>query len=257
LIIKINANLNFAQNNACNVFWPENITCASIKILNLKEEFAEISTKLKSEEKIFKKFYLNAPTNEIPENVFIDIKFKIINLNSNFTRIHSNAFLSTSNYTKKYHDFSGSNSRLFNDPPEFDLYKALSSLIKVRLIIICLGYNISHDIPDYAFQIIDGPQNSLSDIYFAGEFEISRIGNYAFYNIPNLESIIIENVTIHYITAHAFDLPYSQTNEFMFIHLVSAKLNENSLETGIFRSDTHILNLKLGSIKFSVEVIFI
>ncbi len=100
----------------------------------MKQEFENISNNLDVSNKAFDEFNLNAPIDEILENVFIDIKFKfIIIINSNFTRIHSNAFYGTSNYAEGYWyyywDFT---SKLSNSPPNYDLYEAFSSLVNAR-----------------------------------------------------------------------------------------------------------------------------
>ncbi len=59
------------RNSGCQV---ENIgiTCKSSEKLELKKEFQSLSNSLSPNEKSFNHFYLDAPIDELPDNVFID-----------------------------------------------------------------------------------------------------------------------------------------------------------------------------------------
>jgi hypothetical protein len=240
------------QKAGCQVFWYEdspqftsNIKCESNEILDLKQEFQNISNNLDANKKTFAYFYLNASVHEIPENVFIDIKFyRIFIEESNFTRIHSNAFDSTSDYTNNFWDQSSA-PKLRNSPPDYNLYEAISSLVYLRYLCISLDSDTVHEIPDYAFGKSSNQQNDLLDIDIRGHFSISRIANYAFYNLPSIERINFEVNSIQYISAQAFDLQFS-TNIISYIFLTNAKLDENCLESGVFRSPMRNIFLDLS-----------
>ncbi len=231
------------RNSACQ-FKNSGITCDSAEKLDLKKEFQILSNSLSPNKKSFDHFYLNAPIDEIPENVFIDIKFKLICIiNSNFTRIHSNAFESTAVYTTLYSDIS-ENSKLSNSPPDYDIYKAFSSLVNLEELQINLDGDVVHDVPDNAFNKF-GQLNFLKSIEFKGNYEISRIGNFVFKNTPKLTNIYYSIKAIHSISSHAFDFSYYQP---VTIHIKSTQINESCLETGIFQGSAVDLYLRLGNI---------
>jgi hypothetical protein len=235
------------ENNACFVDWPEKITCESNKILDLKQEFLNISGFLEDDRKKFQYFYLKAPIDELKENVFIDIKFINIKIDSNIIRIHSNAFKSTAMYTFSYEDTSHFNSRLRNSPPDYDLYAAFSSLIKAESIQIILDHNFKNEIPDYAFKKINIPQIALEEIVFEGD--ISKIGNYAFWELTNLRFLGFNVKSVEFITSHAFDFKFSHVN----INLNMTQLNEGCFETGIFSSALYNPNLNLSNVVLYFE----
>ncbi len=225
---------------------PIFITCSSEEILDLKQEFINISNYLDDSNKTFDAFGLIAPTDEIPENVFIDIKFNRISISkSNVTRIHSNAFKSTSQYTSSFYYNSELSSKLRNIPPDYDFYLALSSLEKLVDIHINLDSDIVHEIPDHAFDRTDNQFIYLIEISFNRNYSISRIGNYAFYNMTAIKKIYFNVNSIQNISAHAFDFQ-SSSNTILDIDMSSAQLDETCLEDGIFHSTNRKLELSLS-----------
>jgi hypothetical protein len=95
-------------------------------------------------------------------------------------------------------------SNLSNSPPDYDLYKALSSLVKVSYIEISLSDG-SHKIPENAFQDINGFQNNLKHLVFREDnYSISRIGNQAFALLPSLTDLTFRQIPIRYISAKSF-----------------------------------------------------
>ncbi len=89
---------------------------------------------------------------------------------------------------------------LRNNPPDYDFWKA-SSLTYIKALYLSLG-DISHEIPDNAFEPINGPQNDLNYFVFESNiFEIIRIGNKAFSKMNNLfilsfKDILMQNLLI-------------------------------------------------------------
>jgi hypothetical protein len=234
------------QNPGCQVFWPEKIECESEGILDLKQEFITISNNLDENNKTFKTFSLRAPIDQIPENVFIDIKFKnIYILYSNFTRIHSNAFNNTCLYTEIFSDNIETPAKLGNSPPDYDIYKAFSSLVYLKDLSINLDSNTIHEIPDNAFDKSNHQQIYLEKVYFIGSFVISRIGNYAFHNMPSIGIIGFCVNSIQNISKHAFEFQFS-SDVSLKIDLSGTQLDENCLESGVFQSSLRKMHLVLS-----------
>jgi hypothetical protein len=85
-------------------------------------------------------------------------------------------------------------------------------IFKRRLEIIISLSDGLHEIPDNAFHPINGVQNDLSLIGLEkNNFEISRIGNYTFYELPNLSILRFFHITIGTISAKAFDFSNKST----------------------------------------------
>jgi hypothetical protein len=197
---------------------------------------------------------LNAPTNEIPENVFIDIEFeKIYIYESNFTRIHSNAFNSTSFIIETFSHNAQSTSKLRNSPPDYDFYEALSSLVNAVELYINLDSDTVHEIPDYAFNKSNYQQIHLEIIDFMGNYSISRIGNFAFHNMPSIRIIGFYVNSIQTISKNAFDFQFF-SNVSLKIDLSGTQLDEYCLESGVFQSALRKMDLDL-SIKH-INIIF-
>jgi hypothetical protein len=133
---------------------------------------------------------------------------------------------------------------LRNSPPDYDLYDAFSSLVNLDWLTISLDSDTVHEIPDYAFGKSNQPKY-LSEIYIHGNGVISRIGNYAFYNLPSIRFIFLSSNSIQYISAHAFDLQFSNDDR-LYIYLTGAQLDENCLESGVFQSPLWKIYLSLS-----------
>jgi hypothetical protein len=212
----------------------------------LKQAFINISNNLDADKKKFDQFFLFRPTDEIPENAFIDIQFEQLTLSFSFTQIHSNAFNSTWNITRDINESSG-DSYLCNNPPDYDFYKAFSSLVNLVTVVINLGRDAIHKIPDYAFN--NSRQIYLEIFVIDGSFcencSISRVGDYVFYKLPSMRFIYINDIPIQTISAHAFDFENS-SDTITLIDLSSSQLDENCLETGVFQSPSTIMKLVLS-----------
>jgi hypothetical protein len=209
----------------------------------LKQEFINISNNLDANNKTFEKFVLNALIDELPENVFIDIKFETIHIiESNITRIHSNAFNSTSLITQYYIDWI-SVAKLRNSPPPYDIYEAFSSLVNLKELDIKLDVKSLHEIPDFAFSKSNHQQNHLKKISY--DCPISRIGKYAFFNLPALRIIDFNWCSIQNISAHAFDFQFF-SDSIVEINLSSSELDESCIENDAFQSSMRKIDLNLS-----------
>ncbi len=117
-------------------------------------------------------WFYNAAINEIPESVFGDIIFDEISFYQglNLTKIHSFAFEDSSLTVK---EFTLAN----NDPPDYDLFKMMSSMVNVQRI-TAFGCYYNNEIkegskvsviPEYAFIPLNGEQKNLTELIFSGE----------------------------------------------------------------------------------------
>ncbi len=248
IIASLTLNSSISREKGCYVNYPNNITCESFSDLKT-EEFIDISNNLTKDQKIFDKFILNAPTHEIPENVFIDISFKYIEIQrSNLKIIHTNAFKSTALYTEYFYHYSydtmGCN--LSNEPPYYDFFSALNSLVEARELLINLKSNSVQVLPENAFRMLGKKQNNLKSIYFSGKYEILIIGNYLFHELSSINLIFFDIPRIYFISANAFDFQISK-NSSIEILMNSTQLDENCLESGIFGPTTSNMKVDLSA----------
>jgi hypothetical protein len=136
----------------CTVNFPHDITCETDQSLNLTEEFRIISSTLPENQKHFLQFNIrgNPIFTEIPQNVFIDITFDQIMIDNapNLTSIHTNAFNNTANITSRFWLPTSTDTQLVNNPPDYDLWAAMSSLVNASYIIVSLDSRTSQSIPE-------------------------------------------------------------------------------------------------------------
>jgi hypothetical protein len=221
---------------------------ANYQTFNITAEIEFLSQTLPEDQKGFENLIIKRTNiEEIPENVFQDISFnyvQIYNANS-LKRIHTNAFNNNTAFNLRKQLYISLPNQLRNDPPDYDFWKAFSSLVYIKDLEISLADG-SHEIPDNAFQQINGPQNDLSYIVFdKNNFEITRIGNYAFSEIPNLSILSFHDILIGSISANAFDFG-NNSNQTLTINLINCGLNETSLEEGVFSDAKRPLTLDLS-----------
>ncbi len=258
IVASLTLNSPISREKGCFVNYPNNITCQSFSYLNLSEEFIDISNNLNQDKKIFEKFILNAPTDEIPENVFIDISFKQIEIQrSNLKRIHTNAFKSTALYTEYYYHYSydAMGCKLSHEPPYYDFFSALNSLVEARELLINLKSYSVQVIPENAFRMSVKKQNNLKSIHFSGKYEILSIGNYLFHELSSINLIFFDIPRIHFISANAFDFQITK-NSSIEILMNSTQLDENCLEPRIFGSTTSNMNVDMSEFFLRIFSIF-
>jgi hypothetical protein len=181
---------------------------------------------------------------EIPENVFQDLSFNYVEIFNaeNLKRVHTNAFNNKTAFNLRKRFYILSPNQLRNEPPNYNFWKAFSSLVYIKDLEISLGDG-SHEIPDKAFEPINGPQNDLMFIAFdKNNFEITRIGYNAFSELPNLNALSFHDNPIRNISAKAFDFKTSSTT-LLNINLLNCSLTEISLEEGVFADAKRPLSL--------------
>ncbi len=232
----------------CRIDANDLICDANYHTFNIAAEIEYLSQTLPENQKKFENLIIKRTLiEEIPENVFQDLSFNYVEIFNaeNLKRIHTNAFNNNTafNLRKQFH--ISTPNQLHNYPPEYDFWKAFSSLTYIKALYLSLGDG-SHEIPDNAFEPINGPQNDLNYIVFESNyFHIYRIGNNAFSEIPNLFALSFKDIVIHNIAANAFDFKNNSTQK-LNISFNNCGLYESQLEEGVFSDAKRPLTLDLS-----------
>lgn len=184
----------------------------SIVCEHLHQSFVDLSlifTKLSSyqhftgEETNFELFLLsNTSVEYLPENVFSNVTFKTLQFRNNrrLTTIDRNAFWNSQDRIEVLETL---NTNLSDTDTIFFIIKQLSHLRYLSLQNDRLKF-----IPNYAFN-----HSNLTHIYFGMEQieqsqPIESIGDYAFYNLPNLQFLRIFSSNLRQISKYAFAQRY-------------------------------------------------
>ncbi len=221
---------------------------ANYESFNITSEIEFLSKTLPEDQKGFENLIIKRTNiEEIPENVFQDIGFNYVQIYNanNLKRIHTKAFNNNTAFNLRKQLYISLPNQLRNDPPDYDFWKAFSSLPYIRVLYLSLGDG-SHEIPDNAFEPINEPQNNLNYMVFENNnFEITRIGSNAFSELSNLFALSFRGIFIHYISAKAFDFRNNST-ETLDISFIQCGLSETSLEEGVFSDAKRPLILDLS-----------
>ncbi|XP_054157506.1 uncharacterized protein LOC128955854 [Oppia nitens] len=223
-----------------------NLYCESLTDVDIGQEFDRLDTELSNHSILFESLVWSGPVMEglLPKNVFKSLQISQINFKStNLQRIHTDAFRGTSQHSIIEWRISSSPTLLVNYPnTDYDLFRAFASICSLILLEINFERYISHEIPDYAFNTSnDCLQNSsqLKYILFAGQYNISRVGDYAFYNLTNLRIVdfaYVEN--IYWISVNAFqfnqDIQCFLPTDLLYINLYDSQLSDNEIAPGAF-----------------------
>ncbi len=218
------------------------ISCRGHERCNLTEIFRLFDQKLDENEKHFKSFILdNTTITELDENTFYDITFDEIAIfwNRELRFINSNTFGATRFVTKR---LNIEYNPIENSPPDYDFFQMLNSMKNVHII---LGQHLNiTEIPSYAFGPDIGNNLTFLGLPAAG---IEKIGNYAFYELNNLEELDLDHNTIHFIPENAFTFKnYSDKN--LLINLEGMySLNSTGFEIGSLSNIKRPTILKLKS----------
>ena len=177
-----------------------NIICSDIEYdFDLKTIFKNISHELVANVKHFESFKLiNTSITEIPDNVFADIIFENIFIDTNpvLTRIHTNAFNGTQDIVLS---FSALYSPIVSTGPDYDLFRAFKSLNNLEQIAF---YNISiTEIPDQAFDEL------INLVYISIKYgNLKTIGQNIIRNFKNIDFIDFGHNIIDTIGDNAFTI---------------------------------------------------
>jgi hypothetical protein len=216
----------------------KSITCENIRnsSFDLQSVFVKLSSfaKLISDDDEnatnYDSFLLyNTTIESLPENVFINITFKSLMFRDNFqlTTIDKNAF----SYFKDHVElFETVNTNLSDANTIFSIIKQFHYLNHLNMQNDQLKF-----IPSYAFN-----HTYLTHIYFGSEYAeqtqpIETIGDYAFYNLPNLKFLRIFSPNLTKINKYTFAQRnrsmsnYHKTN-MLELYLGGEMINSTSFE---------------------------
>jgi hypothetical protein len=227
------------------------IECSGTTDYSLKHIFQNLSKTLSDREKHFHAFTLsNAATTQLPENLFENITFDRINLNSDsLIRINTHTFESINSYIRGFENLS---PHLQNDPPNNDLFTALSSMNNLGFIIMNKA-----NIPEIPSNAFNGTQHNLATIKFHN-WNLTKIGDKVFSTLSKLSWISLRYNNLTHISAQAFDMR-DKSSDILTIDLQNNQLNDTSFEIGAFlntQRPTHLLLSENKNLTHLDEAVF-
>ena len=234
------------------------IICENIhnSSFDLSRIFENLSSFLNFNDTNFDSFLLfNTTIEYLPENIFRNLTFKALMFQDNYllTTIDLNAFDSIKDFVEVFETF---NTNLSDSDRLFSILKTFSHLRRLSMHNDKITF-----IPDYAFN-----QTNLTEILVGLETKrtsqpIETIGQYAFYNLPNLKLLRIHSSSLKTISKYAFaQRARSQFNSsFLHIYLAGENLQSNSFSlTSLsrFRTRPVALHFYFTNLTYLDEMIF-
>jgi len=207
----------------------ETITCENIHDLSFDLRSIFIKFSLISAKQDFRNFLLSNTSIEfLPNNVFVNITFENLIFRNNFalTNIDSNAFTSFENQIESFQTL---NTNLSDSQQLFSLIRQFRNLRYLSLQNDRLTF-----IPDYAFN-----HTNLTHIYFGLEYTnqsqpIERIGDYAFYHLPNLHFLRIFSPNLTRITKYALAQQKRYSNDELHSNMLELYMGGQGLNSTSF-----------------------
>lgn len=242
----------FNDNNPETIYLEEkSIVCENIhnSTFDLRAIFLSINASN------FDNFLLyNTTIRHLPANVFHEFSFKSLMFQDNphLTTIDENAFTF---FADSVEVFESLNNNFSDSEMIFRMFKQFSRLRRVSM-----HNDRLTSIPDYAFN-----HSNLTDIWFGAEYQranqpIESIGQYAFYNVPNLKFLRIFSSNLTRIQKYSFALRNrSPSSPILRLYLGGSKLDSDSFPlTSLtrFRSRMVLLRLYSTSLIYLPEEIF-
>lgn len=235
----------------------KSIVCENIhnSSFDLQKLFQNLNVNLNSNETNFDSFLLyNTSVKYISDNVFSNITFKGLMFQDNYllTTIDKNAF---NYFNDDVEVFETLNTNLSDTKTIFSILQQFPKLRRVSM-----HNDRLTTIPDYAFN-----HANLTDIWFGLESRrtsqpIESIGQYAFYNVPNLKSLRISSPNLEHINKYAFaQRNRSLSSTILNIYIRGEKLNSTSFpptSLSRFRNRPVILHLYYTNLTYLDENIF-
>ena len=198
---------------------------------NIQEVFKSISNNLEGTEKHFSQIHISQTKNLNKENYLVlnessfwDITFDQFT-GYDIKMIDNDAFGESSSKIKSiliYYPIA-------HKPPEYDVWKMLSSLVNVQFINVRTDIN---EIPSQAFTPLNGKQTKLNTIYNSNYNKLI-IKKMAFYNLENLTSIHFFHPEIQKIENEAFSFN-KKSSQRLIIHFWYCIMNDSSFDSGSF-----------------------
>ncbi|CAF3538330.1 unnamed protein product [Adineta steineri] len=235
----------------------KSIVCEHIhnSSFDLQAIFLNLNLYLNENETDFDSFLLfDTTVKSLPENVFNNITFKSLMFQDNhlLTTIDENAFYY---FKDNVEVFETLNTNLSDSQIIFSILKQFTNLRRVSM-----HNDRLTTIPNYAFN-----HTKLTDIWFGLENRrtnqpIESIGQYAFYNVPNLRLLRIFSPNLTQINKYAFaQRNRSSTNNMLHIYIGGQMLNSTSFpltSLSRFRNRPVFLRLYFTNLTYLDENIF-
>jgi len=235
----------------------KSIVCEHIhnSSFDLQTIFFNLNSYLNNNETDFDSFLLyNTSINHIPANVFSNITFKSLMFQDNYllTTIDENAFYDFKDYVEVFETL---NTNLSDSNIIFSILKQFSNLRRVSM-----HNDRLTSIPNYAFN-----HTNLTNIWFGLENRrtsqpIASIGQYAFYNVPNLRFLRIFSPYLTQINKYAFaQRTRTLSSNILQIYLGGQMLNSTSFaltSLSRFRNRAVLLRLYDTNLTYLDENIF-
>ena len=235
----------------------KSIVCEHIhnSSFDLQTIFFNINSYLNKNETNFDNFLLyNTTVKHIPENVFHNITFKSLMFQDNYflTTINQYAFY---NFKDNVELFETLNTNLSDSETIFSILKQFQNLRRLSM------HNDSLTIiPNYAFN-----HTNLTSIWFGLETRrtsqsIESIGQYAFYNVPNLELLRLYLPNLTKINKYSFAQRYRLLSKStLYIIIGGEMLNSTSFpltSLSRFRNRSVVLRFYYTNLTYLDENIF-
>ncbi|CAF3130433.1 unnamed protein product [Rotaria sp. Silwood2] len=235
----------------------KSIVCEHIhnSLFDLKKLFFNLNSYINDNETNFDNFLLyNTSIKYIPKNVFYNITFKSLMFQDNYllTTIDEYAFYDFKDYVEIFETL---NTNLSDSNTIFSILRQFQNLRRVSM-------HNDHltTIPDYAFN-----HTSLTIILFGLENRrtsqpIQSIGQYAFYNVPNLGLLRIFSPNLTQINKYSFAQRMRLLSDTtLFIYIGGQMLNSTSFpltSLSRFRNRRVYLRLYFTNLTYLDENIF-
>lgn len=233
------------------------ITCSGSDDYDLQRIFETISDTSSNDNKYFNRLTLNiSQLSYIADNDFEDIMFREIVIENaiNLANINANAFKVNSLYTESF-TIKGAKGLIKTSADENNFFTLLRSLQNAKQIEI---HNTNvNSIPEFAFL---ESQRNLERIAFKSSLadtKLKEISNFAFMS-PKLKSLDLSRNSIMNIKRNAFhfknyyDLNEQLNDTITVIDLQSNRINDSSLENGLFDFPSRPLNINLANNSLTV-----
>lgn len=170
-----------------------------------------LSYSLNETEKHFYQITLKSNSSEelvLPDVAFWDITFDKFYQEASKIRISNNAFGKAASTIQIFSPY------LINHyTPDYNVWKVLSGLTNLNYMWVYINVT---EIPSQAFLPINGLQSKLQSITFRGEGNSLAIRKMAFYNLPNLNRILFQDLDLIHIESWAF-ASHRHSSELFFI----------------------------------------
>ena len=232
-------------------------------VTDLNETFRVISdNSINETSKNFKKIQLNdnlkpkKNTFILNDTSFWDITFE--QFDGDYIKyISTNAFGKSSSTIKSFRA-----CRLHHSPPEYDVWKLLSGFVNAEEIEVGLNdsskyyYIFQIVVPSQAFISFNGKQSNLNKIKLDFNYKKVGIDKKAFYNLENLNKLILHNGDFIQIESEAFAFRKKSTEKLQIVFSDSL-LYDNTFQVRSFDALRRPVNIIFDNLKIHRNISYL